>query len=92
MLSTGATTAGKVLCGKSEDGTESSTLKFRLWKMTINFTWSDETWYDSAQVPPSFDIHMDKADRANRKWHHVSDRLGGFHAKFSSSLPLVLTG
>lgn len=68
MLCTGAPTAGKVLlCGKSEDGTESSTLVFWLWKMTTNLTCSDETWYDSAQVPPSCDIPIEKADRVNRK-------------------------
>lgn len=37
--------------------------------MTADLTCSDEIWYSSAQLsaPPSFDIHIDKADRANRK-------------------------
>lgn len=68
MLCTGTITAGKVFThGNSEDESESHTLRLWLWKMTTNLlTCVDASWNGSAQVPPTFSIHKEEADKVNR--------------------------
>lgn len=34
--------------------------------MTTNLTCSDASWNGSAQVPPSFNINKEEADKVNR--------------------------
>lgn len=60
--------------------------------MTTNLpTRGDASWNGRDQVPDTFNIHKEEADKVNRTYH-FSDSLEGFNAKqlkFWSSLPLV---